>query len=123
MLSQTQVPPLQRLPTSHMPLLPHRQEPDVEHESARAGSQATQISPLSPHLLSDRVWHPDAEQQPSGHEVESHEMQAPPMQVLPDSHMALLPQRHEPLVQLSALSELHCVHGSPAVSQRASVGE
>lgn len=60
---QTQTPPTQRWPTTHIPFAPQRQPPPV-HESARAGSHATHAAPLVPHWPSDGVAQVPPVQQP-----------------------------------------------------------
>jgi hypothetical protein len=53
-LSQTQLPPTQRLPAPQAGVLPHWQLPMAEHPSAVKLSQATQVPPASPQVATAR---------------------------------------------------------------------
>jgi hypothetical protein len=118
--SHTQAPPLQRWPAPHTGPEPHAQLP-FAHRSACVASQATQATPLVPHVAVAGVRHVLPEQQPLGHDVASH-THTPPLQRWPTAHIAPAPHAHAPALQRSARTVSHATHAPPAVPHAAVLG-
>jgi hypothetical protein len=117
--SHTQPEPEQRWPMGHAIAAPQRQSPAAPQLSARA-SQATQVEPALPQVLSPRAWQTLAAQHPLGHEVASH-TQLPPTQRWPPAHCGLLPQAHLPSApQPSERAGSQATHSAPPTPQVAS---
>src|SRR5207237_866212 len=113
---QVHVPPSHTVPAPQGGLVPHMHVPVAASQvSALVAGQATQATPRMPHVLADRAWHPLAEQQPFGHETESH-TQLPPTQRLPVPQAGWLPQLQVPAAeQMSARAGAASLHAAIAL--------
>jgi len=120
--SQMHTPPLQRRPTAHWELLPQRQLPELEQESARTGSQATHTPPVIPQVAKAEAVHPDAVQHPPAQLVGSQATQAPAMHVCPVVHAGPVPQEQAPPTHPSASVEVQAAQVAPAVPQEVRSG-
>jgi hypothetical protein len=116
---QTQLPPTHAWPTAHCGPLPQEQAP-LAQESDRFGSQATQLTPNTPHADCVGVVHVPFEQQPRGQDAALH-TQVPPTHAWPAAHGAPLPHRHCPVAeQLSDVRGSQAVHAPPPMPHAAS---
>jgi hypothetical protein len=108
-MSQTQLPDMQRWPAAQAAPLPHAQAPLALHPLALLVSQAAQAAPLTPQVASVGGLHAPPLQQPPGQEAASH-THAPPLQRCPLAQLGPLPQRQAPCTeQVSALSASQAV--------------
>jgi hypothetical protein len=97
--SHTQAPPTQCCPPPQAGFCPHWQTPFTQESAPKP--QATQAAPLIPQADADGVVHVEPEQQPLGHEVESH-TQVPATQSCPAPHAGFNPHRQTPPTHASA---------------------
>ena len=114
--SHTHAPMSQRWPAEHAAIEPHWHVPAEEQLLETVASQATQVPPPVPQVVTSRVRQSVPSQQPLGHEVSSH-TQRPAAQRCPGSQGGPSPQRHSPVTQRPARIESQGMHASPAGEQ------
>jgi hypothetical protein len=117
--SHRHIPPEQRWPAAQAALAPQVHEPFAAQVSVLVRSQVVQAEPALPQVVGLREVHAPPAQQPLGQLVA---LQAPPVQlplvqVCPTAQAGLVPQRHAPVAQLSALVTSHEEHDAPLVPQ------
>ena len=103
--------------------MPQTHRPLAEQESARTGSQATQVPPEVPQVAGVGDTQAPLLQQPFGHDVALH-THAPLTQAVPAGQAAPVPQRHVPALASQAFADStgQALQAAPPMPQVANAG-